>query len=141
MAQALEFMQNHMLLIGGFMAVLFMIIKMEVDNNLSGVSQLNSSDAVRLMNNDKTLVVDTREASEFSAGHIKGALNIPMSEFKKRLSELEKHKDNDVLLYCRSGSRSNSACKMMRKGGFDSIHNLAGGMMGWSSANLPVTKK
>ena len=123
------------------MVVLFMIIKMEIDSRLSGVSQLNPSDAVRLMNNDKTVVVDTREASEFAAGHIKNAVNIPMSELKKRINELEKFKDKEVLIYCRSGNRSNYAGKLLRKDGFVSVHNLAGGIMGWGNANLPVTKK
>jgi len=141
MAQTFEFIENHLLLVGGFMVVLFMIIKMEVDNRLSGVSQLNPSDAVRLMNNDKTVVVDTREASEFTAGHIKGAVNIPMSALKKRINELEKYKDKELLVYCRSGSRSNTACKVLRKDGFENVYNLAGGIMGWSNANLPVTKK
>jgi len=141
MAQILEFIQNHMLLIGGFMIVLFMIIKMEVDSHLSGISQLNSSDAVRMMNNEKTVVVDAREASEFAAGHIKDAVNIPISTLKKRINELEKYKNKDVLIYCRSGNQSSGACKLLRKGGFESVHNLAGGIMGWSNANLPTTKK
>ena len=141
MAQTFEFIENHMLLVGGFVVVLFMIIKMEVESRLSGVSQLNPSDAVRLMNDDKTVVVDTREVSEFAAGHIKNAVHIPMSALKKRINELEKYKDQEVLLYCRSGSRSNSGCKLLRKDGFEKVHNLAGGIMGWSNANLPTTKK
>ncbi len=141
MAQTFEFIENHLLLVGGFMVVLFMIIKMEVDSRLSGVSQLNAADAVRMMNNDKTAVVDTREASEFAAGHIKDAVNVPMSVLKKRINELEKYKNKDVLVYCRSGNRSNHACKLLRKDGFENVHNLAGGIMGWTNANLPTTKK
>lgn len=141
MSQMIEFIGNHMLLFGAFMVVLVMIIKMEIESRLSGVNQLNPVDAVRLMNDDSTVIVDTREASEFSAGHIKGAINIPMSAFKKRMGELDKHKGKPILAYCRSGSRSNYACKLLSKAGFENTHNLAGGAMSWSSANLPLTKK
>lgn len=123
------------------MVVTTFIIKMELENHLSKVKQLNPAEAVRLMNDDSLLVLDTREDSEFSSGHIKGAVHIPMSQIKKRISELEKYKSKPVLLYCRSGNRSNHTGKTLSHAGFDNVQNLAGGMLAWSAANMPVTKK
>lgn len=141
MSQMIEFAGNHLLLFGAFVVVTALIIKMELENRFSGISQLNPTDAVRLMNNDEVVVLDVREANEYSSGHINTAKHIPMSALKKRTNELEKFKSRHVLAYCRSGSRSNYACKVLKKEGFENVHNLSGGVMNWSSANLPLTKK
>ncbi len=141
MSQLIEFLGNHLLMFAALIIVSTIIIRMELDSRLSKVKQLNPAEVVRLMDDENLLILDTREESEFSSGHIKGALNIPMSQIKKRIDELEKYKSSSVLLYCRSGNRSNHTGKILSNAGFDNIQNLAGGMMAWGTANLPVTKK
>jgi len=141
MSQLIEFLGNHLLMFAALIIVSTIIIKMELENRLSKVKQVNAAEAVRLMDNENLLILDTREDSEFSAGHIKGAMHIPVSQIKKRINELEKYKSQPVLLYCRSGNRSNQTGKMLSGAGFDNVQNLAGGMMAWGTANLPVTKK
>lgn len=140
MSQFIEFAGNHLLLFGGFIVVTALIVKMELESRLSGIAQLGPAAAVRLMDDD-TVVLDVRETQEYGNGHIKDAVHIPMSALKSRVSELEKHKNKNILAYCRSGSRSNYACKLLKKNGFDNVYNLSGGVMGWSSANLPLTRK
>lgn len=141
MSQLIEFANNNLLLLGALVVVLTMIIKMEFESRFSGIPQLLAADAVRLMNNDDTVVIDVRETKEFSESHIKGATHVPMTEIKTRLAELEKYKDRPVLTYCRSGSRSNYACRVLKKAGFVQVNNLSGGVIGWQGANLPLTKK
>ena len=141
MAQLFEFLGNHLYMFAGLMIVATLIIKMELENKLSKVKQVNPVEAVRLMDDDSLLILDTREDQEFKSGHIKGALHVPTSQLKTRMNELEKYKSRPVLLYCRSGSRSNHSGKVLSKAGFENIQNLAGGIMAWGSANLPVTKK
>ena len=141
MSQLIEFANNNLLLLGALVVVLTMIIKMEFESRFSGIPQLLAADAVRLMNNDDTIVIDVRETKEFSESHIKGATHVPMTEVKTRIDELEKYKDKPVLAYCRSGSRSNYACRVLKKAGFNQVNNLAGGVIGWQGANLPLTKK
>ena len=141
MSQLIEFLGNHLLMFAALMIVATMIIKLELENRLSKVRQVNPAEAVRLMDNDELLILDTREDQEFSSGHIKNAMHIPMSKLKQRMSELEKYKSRPVLLYCRSGSRSNYSGKLLSNAGFENVQNLAGGIMAWDSANLPTTKK
>lgn len=141
MSQLIEFANNHLLLLGALVVVLTMIIKMEIESRFSGIPQLMAMDAVRLMNNDETVVIDVRENQEFTDSHIKGARHIPMGKIKDRLNELEKYKDKPVLAYCRSGSRSNYVCRVLKKQGFTQVSNLSGGIIGWQSANLPLTRK
>ena len=140
MAQLIEFAGNHLVLASALAVITLLIIKAEIDVRLSNVKQLNVNDAVRLMNDD-AIILDVREGSEYSTGHIPNAIHIPMSSLVKRINELEKYKQKNILAYCRSGSRSNSACRTLSKQGFESVNNLSGGIMSWSNANLPVSKK
>jgi rhodanese-related sulfurtransferase len=57
------------------------------------------------------------------------------------LGQLERHKERPIIVNCRSGATSQIACKELRKGGFEQVYNLRGGIMAWQSANLPVRRK
>lgn len=89
----------------------------------------NQEFANRLKQQDKTVLIDVREPNEYQAGHIRQSLNIPLSQLKNRLSEIPK--DQEVLLYCRSGMRSKQAGRMLRKQGFKQLSQLQGGISSW----------
>jgi len=72
---------------------------------------------------------------------INGARHITLGQLPSKLTELDKFKQQPVLVYCRSGSRSAHACNMLTKEGFENVSNLAGGIMAWESANLPLAKR
>ncbi len=141
MAQLIEFAGNHLILVSAFAVITALIIKTEIDIRMSNVTQLNVNDAVRLLNDDNVVILDVRESNEYQSGHLREAIHIPMSSLNKRIGELDKYRDRPILAYCRSGSRSNSACRTLSKQGFEKVNNLAGGMIGWASANLPISKK
>jgi rhodanese-related sulfurtransferase len=107
---------------------------------LSGVKQISPQEAVMLFNHEDAVVLDVREPSEWADGHISRAKHIPMGQLKSRLSELEKFKGKPIVAVCRSGNRSGSACGMLKKAGFENLHNLAGGMIAWEQAGLPREK-
>lgn len=141
MAQLIEFATNNLLLVSALAVIAALIIKTEIGLKLTNIQQLNVNEAVRLMNDSDVVVLDVRESNEYSTGHIRDSIHIPMSALVKRLTELDKHKNKQILAYCRSGSRSNNACRTLYKQGFENVSNLAGGIMSWTNANLPVTKK
>lgn len=141
MAQIIEFAGNNPILVLALAVITLLIIKTEIGLKLSKVAQLSVNDAVRLMNGDDVVVLDVRESNEYNSGHIRDAVHIPLSALNKRMTELEKFKNKKILAYCRSGSRSNSACRTLYKQGFEQVNNLSGGIIGWSSANLPLSKK
>lgn len=140
MDQMLEFISNHALLSGAVVVMVVLIIKMELDRLTSGVVQLNPFEAIRQINDQSAVMVDVRESKEFNGGHLKDAIHIPLSDLPTRMSELDKYKDKAVIAYCRSGSRSYSACRKLKKAGFESVSNLQGGIMAWQSQNMPVSK-
>ncbi len=141
MEQLIEFAGNHLFLVGAFVVVLGLVIKSEYDHQTGKANQLDPTAAIRLMNGDDAVVVDVREASDFNKGHIKDAKNIPMSSLKDQLDGVAKSRDKPVLMYCRSGNISGKACRVLKRAGFTNVHNLAGGVLGWQDANLPLTKK
>jgi len=74
-------------------------------------------------------LVDVRTPAEFAAGHIAGAINIPVQQLDARMSELQP-KDSAVVLYCRSGHRSGNASRMLKNAGFTAVRDL-GAMSRW----------
>jgi phage shock protein E len=88
-----------------------------------------SSAQARQLVSEGALLVDVRSPEEFSAGHIEGALNIPVGELAQRLTELgDKHEP--IVLYCRSGARSGRALSLLQRQGFTAVSNL-GAMSRW----------
>lgn len=86
------------------------------------------------------LPVDVRGAHEFHGplGHIRGATLIPLPELEARAAELPRGRA--LLLVCRSGARSAKACAQLAALGLGPTTNLAGGMMAWGNAGLPVER-
>lgn len=74
------------------------------------------------------IILDVRSKDEFSGGHIKGALNIPVDQLANNLSKL-KDKNKAIITCCASGMRSAMAKNILRSNGYVDVHN--GG--GWSS--------
>ena len=136
----LEFVQNNLMLVGVAVVSGGMLLWQSFSNRLSGVSQVGTTEATRLINDD-ALVLDVREDKEWAEGHIPNAKHIPLGQLSKRISELDKYKDKPIVVSCRSGHRSATACRTLKKDGFEQTHNLMGGIIAWENANLPVTKK
>ncbi|PXY04053.1 FAD-dependent oxidoreductase [Corynebacterium striatum] len=75
-----------------------------------------------------TLLVDVRSASEFAAGAIPGAINIPLDELRARHAEIAGHKD--VIVHCQVGLRGHNAARILTNLGYD-VANLDGGYLTW----------
>jgi NADPH-dependent 2,4-dienoyl-CoA reductase/sulfur reductase-like enzyme/rhodanese-related sulfurtransferase len=75
----------------------------------------------------QAVIVDVRTPREYSAGHIPGALNIPVDEIRERLPELPQ--DKEIILYCRVGVRGYFACRILQGHGYRNVRNLSGGWL------------
>lgn len=80
------------------------------------------------------LLLDVREDYEWDAGHVAGAVHIPLGQMTERAGELPSSRQ--VVVICRSGVRSAQAAAFLTASGFDAV-NLAGGMRAWAAAGLP----
>jgi len=100
-------------------------------------SDVTVNEAWNLIQSKPELVVlDVRTQAEYDDGHIEGAILIPVDEIADRLGELSK--DDEILVYCRSGNRSGTAVGIMEEAGFSKIYHMNEGMNGWLVAGLPV---
>lgn len=80
--------------------------------------------------------VDVREVEEYAQARIPGAKLLPLSEFLARYQELPK--DTPVVLYCRTGNRSEQAAAWLAQQGYTNLLNLEGGLVRWYRTGLPV---
>ena len=91
-----------------------------------------------------TLLLDVRTQDEFTGkaevnfGRLKNAVNIPIQELEKRISELKKYKDKEIIVYCSHSHRSPQASYFLSQHGFTKVTNMSGGMSVW---NEKVTDK
>ena len=86
------------------------------------------------------VVLDVRNRSEWSEGHIPGAVNIPLAELVARVHELRAHVGRPIAVHCQGGSRSAVAASVLQAEGFTAVSNLTGGYSAWARAgNKPAT--
>ena len=98
------------------------------------VPEVLAEDAFARSASGEAVIVDVRESDEWEAGHIPGALHIPLAELEARWPELRA--TDSVIAVCRSGNRSATATQALRSVGIDAV-NLSGGMKAWAGAELP----
>ena len=95
--------------------------------------------ARRLQNGDSLVVLDVRPAAEHAAGHLPGAVSIPVGELRRRLAELPR--DREIVAYCRGPycAFAHDAVAVLREEGF-SARRLEGGLPEWQAAGLAVAR-
>lgn len=141
MDQLITFTSNNTILVVAIIFVSLMLIHSFIGEKLRGYNSVSPAQSTQMINRENALILDVRENNEYGEGHIINSLHIPLSNLKTRLSDLEKHKAQKVIVACRSGHRSSQACANLKKEGFEQVFNLSGGVMAWENANLPLVKK
>lgn len=106
----------------------------------SGVRNLTSTelrDHMKAHRESDYVLIDVRQAEEYQAGHIAGALHMPLSEIESRSEELKRLSGRDLVFYCRSGARSARASAWVSAVlGMPRVMNLLGGFSGWQGPGL-----
>lgn len=98
---------------------------------------ISVDEAETLLTQPNTYLLDVRTQGEYDEAHLEGAKLIPVGELQTRLSELDAEKEKELIVYCRSGSRSASASELLSKQGYK-VANVEGGINAWQSAGKPV---
>lgn len=100
------------------------------------VPEIDQDAFARLHTDGLAMTIDVREAREYRAGHVPGAVSAPLSVLPLRLSEMPK--DRPVYVICQSGGRSAQAARLMRGVGIDA-RSVSGGTAAWAAARRPLT--
>jgi rhodanese-related sulfurtransferase len=135
-----QFISNNILPISMAVFSGIMLLWSFFGNRFRGIREVNSAGALQLINHKGAVVLDVREQSEYDSGHVLNAKLLPLGKLKERIGELEKYKDSPIVVVCRSGNRSGTACFILGKHGFSQAYNLAGGVQAWQKASLPLEK-
>lgn len=84
------------------------------------------------------LLIDVRAQDEWDAGHAPLALHVPVRRLDERVAKLPK--DRELILVCRTGSRSKASAELLAERGWKVAH-VVGGMRAWAKADLPVERQ
>ncbi len=141
MDQVFEFAGNNLLLVGGFIAVLGLLVWTELMRKIQGLAELTPAEAVPWINDPAAVIVDISPLAEFNKGHIVNAQHILPSRLATPDAEVQKLKDSKLLVVCKSGQTANSAARSLQKMGAGDVAILKGGMSAWRADQFPVTTK
>jgi rhodanese-related sulfurtransferase len=106
----------------------------------TGGGSLTAQGAVQLINRERAVMIDVRDAAEYAAGHATGARNVPLDQLEQKLPTTVKNKALPVLLMCASGARAQRALATAKKLGYEQAQVVGGGLKSWKDANLPIEK-
>ena len=132
-----DFVVNNWQLFLALAIILILLLRTYVGSG--AVKSIRPAEAVMLINREAAVVVDVRTEKEYQEGHIMNSLHIPLGMIDSRISELKDMKSTPLIVTCKTGSRSSAAAAKLKKQGFQLVNNLSGGMLAWTSANLPIT--
>ena len=77
-----------------------------------------------IQNNENILLIDVRSEEEFEEVNIETSINIPLQDLLYNIDELQDHNDKDIVIYCRSGHRSITACNLLAMEGFNKLYHV-----------------
>ena len=135
--QLFEFVTNNAFLVSAWGIVLCGFLLNEKRRAGKAVSP---TQAVIRMNRENALVIDVREPKDYKAGHVAGALNWPLTKLDDFLAEVPKYSERPLLVMCKVGSSAGAAVKKLTAAGHSAVSRISGGMMEWTTSNLPTKK-
>ena len=80
---------------------------------------------------ENTILIDVRSEEEYEEKNIEDSINIPLNNLLYSIDDIGEYKDKNVIIYCRSGHRSITACNLLSMEGFNKIYNLEKGIIGY----------
>ena len=133
----LRFIIEQWVLVAALFVCIIMLIRNE--NQKSGPA-LSPQEAIKIINQENGIFLDMRDLREFKDGHIVAAINIPFNKLLEQLSQIEKYKNQPIVVVCKMGHQSGAGCKQLKSEGVQKVFKMTGGMFEWNNLQLPVVK-
>ena len=134
----IQFLQGELLLTGTLFALIILLIVNIYSEKNRKYQVVDTNGAVSLMDDDGLIILDVREEKERKVGFLSNDINIPMGQLKTKMDTLDKSKN--ILVYCKSGTRSDRIADILSKNDFQKVSSLKGGFNAWLKADLPIEK-
>ncbi|WP_353080328.1 rhodanese-like domain-containing protein [Stenotrophomonas sepilia] len=138
--ELLAFAGRNPMLSAALVGLTVAIIVTEIRRLFRGFKGIKPAELTQLINAGGTVVVDLSASGDFEKGHIAGSRNAQASAFGPENKLVANAKQSPVVLVCRSGNASETAAKALKKGGFEKVYVLDGGIPAWQQAELPLVK-
>lgn len=134
----IEFIINHWQLWSALAVILGLLAFEEFKAKIFGIAHLNPSAATLMLNHENPVIIDVRKVEAYHKGHILGAINISIADDTIITETLSKYKDRSIILVDNNESETPSISRKLTKAGFEKVYTLAGGIVAWNNANLPM---
>ncbi|HLB56668.1 MAG TPA: rhodanese-like domain-containing protein [Coxiellaceae bacterium] len=139
--EIIPFVIKHWPLVTGFFIVLILLITEELKSKSARGEQVTAAVATHLINREDAIVIDLRDANAYREGHIVNAKNIPTGDFEHNQEKLNAYRDRPIILVDSMGLKTTPIVLRLKQAGFQKVSTLKGGMDGWKTSGMPVTKK
>ena len=130
------FVSEQWILVSVLMVLVYLFA---INERVKSGKPISSHGATRMLNAEEAVLLDIRDAKDFKAGHIAGAINIPHTKLIDRLVELEAHRDKAIIITDKAGQHTGAIGRRLQQKEFN-VQRLTGGMMEWKNQKLPVVK-
>ena len=134
----IQFLQGELLLTGTLFALIILLIVNIYSEKNRKYQVVDTNGAVSLMDDDDLIILDVREEKERKVGFLSNDINVPMGQLKTKMDTLDK--SMNILVYCKSGTRSDRIADILSKNDFQKVSSLKGGFNAWLKADLPIEK-
>jgi rhodanese-related sulfurtransferase len=105
---------------------------------MSRIKEITATELSKLLNsNSRFEIIDIRTQAEIERGIIPDARILPMARIPLKLNFFSTS-EKQIVIYCRTGSRSAQACRFLNKHGINNVINLRGGIVNWTTSGLPL---
>ena len=94
-------------------------------------TRITQDEAIYIIANQDAIILDVRELHEFNAGHIPNAISLPVDDIVDAVMHMIPNKEQIILVYCRSGNRSDTAAAILADMGYRNVYDF-GGILSWT---------
>ena len=104
----------------------------------ANVCEITVAEAKEILDQGGYLFLDCREPKEYKMGHVPGSINIPRGLMEFKVAKAVPNKEENIVIYCKSGGRGCLAACTLCRMGYKNVKNMDGGWLAWEKAGYPI---
>lgn len=110
------------------------------DNEKGIMKNIEAKEAMQIIHEQRPILLDVRTSEEYQYERLENSVLIPVQNLEAEIDQLPKDREKIILVYCRSGNRSLTACDILVKHEYKNVYNLVGGMIAWKRSGGAIVK-